>query len=317
MKFSIIIPAHNEELYIGKCIFSLLNQSYKDYEIIIVNDGSTDQTKLIVKNFQKKSKKIKLISFQKGHSAAFARNRGAEKARGEILVFIDADQSVDKDFLNKLEKIFQSKKIDALVGKVLGASKTFIGKCYAARKWLFWLTRQDKTQILTKAKPGCIFSIKKKVFLNLKGYNEAIFYREDSDFANRTKGKYKVLLDPKIIIYHYDPKDFKEMVRHAKWVGKGLATDIKYFGFSKDSFKRLSEIIFWPVFLLIILLSLFLWPVRPLLISILFPLIQTIRMWYYSNDFSHSFGFLFLTIPKNFISIYSFIKEIIRKNVRT
>ncbi|MEM5831524.1 MAG: glycosyltransferase [Candidatus Aenigmatarchaeota archaeon] len=313
---SVIVPAHNEERYIEKCLSSLLNQKYKDYEIIVVNDGSTDKTEQIVKEFQKKSKRIKLLSFKQGHSAAFARNRGAEKAKGEILVFIDADQFVKKDFLSKIAKNFQNKEIEALVGKTLGASQTFIGKCYAARKWLFWLTRQNKKQILTKDKPGCILAIRKKTFLDLKGYNEAIFYREDSDFADRTKERHKVLFNPQIIIYHYDPENFEEVVRHAKWVGKGLATDIKYFGLRKDSLIRLSEIIFWPLFLFISLVSIFFWPLQILLLfMLLFPLFYTSKTWYFSKDFLHSFGFLLLSIPKSFISTYFLIKHIIKKNV--
>jgi glycosyltransferase involved in cell wall biosynthesis len=311
MKLSIIVPAHNEEQYIGKCLSSLLNQTYKNYEIIVVNDGSTDRTEAIVKELQKRNKKIKLISFKEGHSAAFARNRGAEKAKGEILVFIDADQFVKKDFLNRIAKNFENKKIDAIVGKVLGASKTFIGKCFAARKWLFWLTRQRKKQILTPEKPGCILAIRKKAFFDIGCYNEKLFYREDSYLANKAKERYVVLLDPFIIIYHYDPENFKEVVRHAKWVGKGIATDLKQFGFRKDSLIRLAEILFWPVFLFIIVLSIFFWPIRFLLASILFPLIYTLKTWYYSKDFVHSFGFLLLSIPKGFISSYSFIINVV------
>jgi len=316
MKLSIIIPAHNEERYIGKCLSSLLNQTYKNYEIIVVNDGSIDRTEEIIKAFQKKSKKVKLLSFKKGHSAAFARNRGAEIAKGEILVFIDADQFVKKDFLGKIIKNFQNKKIDALAGKVLGASKTFIGKCYAARKWLFWITRQRKRQILTLDKPGCILAIRKKIFFYVGGYDEKLFYREDSLFAEKIKEKYTVLLDPFIIIYHYDPEKFNEVIRHARWVGKGIATDLKHFGFRKDSLLRLGEISFWPIFLFIVILSIFFWPVRFLFTIIIFPTIYTLKTWYYSKDLIHSFGFLLLSIPKSLISTYFFITNILfNKNV--
>ncbi|MEM1577971.1 MAG: glycosyltransferase [Candidatus Pacearchaeota archaeon] len=310
---SVIIPAHNEERYIGKCLSSLLNQKYKDYEIIVVNDGSTDKTEQIVKEFQKKSKRIKLLSFKQGHSAAFARNRGAEKAKGEILVFIDADQFVKKDFLSKIAKNFQREDIDGLICKVLGASKTFIGKCYAARKWLFWLTRQNKKQILTKGNIS-ISAIKKTNFFEIGKYDESLFYREDRYFAEECIKKYKILLDPLIIIYHYDPADWKELIRHAKWVAKGLATDIMKFGWRFESLFNLGEIIFWPLFSIIILFSIFFWPIRFLLLTIFFPLAYTIKTAIYSKDFIHSFGFLFLSIPKNFISTFIFIKEMILKN---
>lgn len=312
MLISVIIPAHNEEKHIRKCLSSFFKQSYKNYELIVVNDGSTDKTEFIVKGLQKHNKKIKLISFKKGHSAAFARNRGAEKAKGEILVFIDADQFVESDFLYRIVKNFQN-KADALVGKVFGASSTFIGRCYAARKWLFWLTRQCKKQILTKDKPGCILAIRKRAFISLRGYDEKLFYKEDADFANRTKEKYSVWLDPSILVYHHDPENFNEVYRHALWVGKGIATELKKFGFVRTA-KSLAEIFFWPILTIFVILSFFVSWAKYLLIILVFPIYYFFKTWYYSKDFIHSFCFLLLSIPKNFISCRSFIKNML-KNV--
>ena len=94
---SIIIPAYNEEKDIGKCINSLLKQSCKRSEIIIVDDGSTDKTREIVKSF----KGIRLIEgLHKG--PGFSRNLGSRQAKGEILVFVDADMIFDKDYIKNL-----------------------------------------------------------------------------------------------------------------------------------------------------------------------------------------------------------------------
>lgn len=98
-KFSVIIPAHNEEDVIERAIKSILNQTYQNFEIIISNDGSTDKTKEIVENLIKKDKRIKILNQDKGHSAAFARNWGAEKAKGEILIFLDADTFISTNAL--------------------------------------------------------------------------------------------------------------------------------------------------------------------------------------------------------------------------
>lgn len=90
MKFSIIIPAYNLEGYISLCLNSILEQNYKDYEIIIVNDGSTDLTENICKQFISKDSRIKYI-YQKNRGLSCARNKGIEQAIGEYLLFLDGD----------------------------------------------------------------------------------------------------------------------------------------------------------------------------------------------------------------------------------
>ncbi|MCW8966769.1 MAG: glycosyltransferase family 2 protein, partial [Candidatus Pacearchaeota archaeon] len=97
-KLSIVIPVYNEEKYIGKCLESLNKQTYKNFEIIIIDDGSTDKTVEIIKKFD-----VHLIK-GKHKGTAFSRNLGAKSAKGEILIFIDADMTFDKDYLKNLIK---------------------------------------------------------------------------------------------------------------------------------------------------------------------------------------------------------------------
>src|SRR6266851_1946201 len=90
---SIIIPVFNEEKNISACIKSLLGQTYGKKEIIIVDDGSQDNSKDVIKNFP-------VVYLEQNHlGPAKARNLGAEKSHGEILVFIDADMTFTNDFL--------------------------------------------------------------------------------------------------------------------------------------------------------------------------------------------------------------------------
>ncbi len=95
---SIIIPTFNEEKNIGKCLKSILAQSYSKFEVIVVDDGSTDKTVDILGQF-----KVKLLK-QKHHGPGKARNLGAKESNGEILVFIDADMTFDQEFLSELVK---------------------------------------------------------------------------------------------------------------------------------------------------------------------------------------------------------------------
>ena len=94
--FSVIIATYNRADYLRECLNSLASQTHKNFETIIVDDGSTDNTKDLIKSFP-----VKLLT-QKHLGPAKARNLGAEQARGEILVFIDADMTFDKEFISDL-----------------------------------------------------------------------------------------------------------------------------------------------------------------------------------------------------------------------
>ena len=96
---SVIIPTYNRAHLIGRAIKSVLNQTYQDFEIIVVNDGSTDNTEEVVKSFS--DKRIKYIWHEKNKGAAAARNTGIKIAKGEYIAFQDSD---DEWFPNKLEK---------------------------------------------------------------------------------------------------------------------------------------------------------------------------------------------------------------------
>jgi glycosyltransferase involved in cell wall biosynthesis len=95
------MPGYNVEDYIERAVNSVLNQSEKDFELIIVNDGSTDNTKKICDSF--KDKKIKVIHKKNG-GLSDARNEGVKKATGEYIIFMDSDDYWDKDLLKEISK---------------------------------------------------------------------------------------------------------------------------------------------------------------------------------------------------------------------
>lgn len=96
---SVILPAYNCERFISDSIKSVLSQSYKDFELIIVDDGSTDGTADIIRAFSQNDTRIKTIT-QANQGVSAARNVALATAQGEFVTFIDADDSLDKDFLN-------------------------------------------------------------------------------------------------------------------------------------------------------------------------------------------------------------------------
>lgn len=100
-EFSIIVPIYNVEGYLKKCLDSILNQTFVDYEIILVNDGSTDQSLSIIKGYMSKYPDIKLIN-QENKGLSEARNAGFKAARGNYVLFVDSDDFIDKDLLLNL-----------------------------------------------------------------------------------------------------------------------------------------------------------------------------------------------------------------------
>lgn len=103
IKYSFIVPVYNTSKYLKRCLDSILKQSFKDYEIIIVNDGSTDDSFKIISKYEKKNDNVKVIT-QKNQGLSMARNNGVKKATGEYLIFIDSDDYVEKNLLKEIDK---------------------------------------------------------------------------------------------------------------------------------------------------------------------------------------------------------------------
>ncbi len=101
VKVSLIIPVYNVQNYLYNCLKSAVNQTLKDIEIIIINDGSTDLSIDIIKNFIKCDERIIFIN-QQNQGLSHARNVGIKKAKGEYIAFLDSDDTIDITFLEKM-----------------------------------------------------------------------------------------------------------------------------------------------------------------------------------------------------------------------
>lgn len=100
-KVSIIVPVYNAEKYLKECLDSILNQTYKDIEVICVDDGSTDSSADILKDYEEKDNRVKIIK-QQNLYAGVARNAGIEIATGEYLLFLDADDFFEPDMVQSM-----------------------------------------------------------------------------------------------------------------------------------------------------------------------------------------------------------------------
>lgn len=124
-KISIIIPMYNAEEYIEKCITSVLNQYYKNIEIIVIDDKSQDRSKMICEKLQKIDNRIKLIALEKNMGVSNARNIGIENATGNFITFLDSDDYVEPDIYKILEKNITKYQTDLSICDILNKETDF------------------------------------------------------------------------------------------------------------------------------------------------------------------------------------------------
>ncbi len=213
-KVSVIIPTYNEEGDIEKCLDTLLKQSYKNLEIIIVDDGSTDKTRDIVKKFIKKNNKIALIEGEhKG--PGFSRNLGAGKSKGKILIFVDADMYFIKDFVkNLIRPILKGQAIGTEPGNQRASNPDKIwSKC--------WGNYIVKEGINYKEGYGEVFrAILKKEFVKMGGFDPSLGYADDLTFYYKFGKKSKLANDA--YCYHKNPETLKQVYKQSRWIGASL-----------------------------------------------------------------------------------------------
>lgn len=171
---SIIIPAYNAEPYIERCVESVIDQSYKNLEVIVINDGSTDSTLSLLMKFKEKDPGIKVISWQnQGLSAA--RNLGIEVANGDFLFFLDADDWLNPTCIERLITAQQQEGSDIVVTDYMlfrmedskfllhVANKDDSPKTYSVKEW--FETTEHNIELFTVAW-GKLY--KKDLFKNLR-----------------------------------------------------------------------------------------------------------------------------------------------------
>lgn len=100
-KISVIVPVYNTEQHLNTCLHSILNQTFADFEVLMINDGSTDKSHAILADWANADTRFRLTD-QPNSGASVARNTGLQQARGEFIAFIDADDSVSPDYLEQL-----------------------------------------------------------------------------------------------------------------------------------------------------------------------------------------------------------------------
>lgn len=114
VKVSVIVPVYNSEKYLNKCIDSILNQTLKEIELILVNDGSTDRSRKILEEYSEMDDRVIVLNIKNGGPAR-ARNKGIKIAKGKYLSFVDSDDYIDGDFLEKLYNTADNNKVQMIM----------------------------------------------------------------------------------------------------------------------------------------------------------------------------------------------------------
>ena len=225
--FSVIIPAHNEQTVIKRALESISAQTEKNFEIIVVDDGSTDDTSKVIEFYKTKEPRLRLIISNKtGSSAAHARNQGAKEAKGKYLLFHDADCIACPCLLNNAAKYFEDYNVDGVATRTTNATpKNWVQKAVAVQRSIRWENKQTKPVMLDENSGINVAIMNRQVFIALGGFDESIFYFEDNDLTRRFFQAGQVaIFGPDVIQYHEDPLSLRESIGQCKNIAKGMKT---------------------------------------------------------------------------------------------
>ncbi|MBW7899652.1 putative glycosyltransferase EpsJ [Candidatus Brocadiaceae bacterium B188] len=191
---SVVIPAYNEEQYLSGTLQSVINQDFQNFELIVVNNNSTDKTAEIAENFGAN------IIFEPRQGVGFARQRGFMEAKGSIIATTDADTILPSNWLSRIVDKFEKDEnlvafggLYTLYSGPLSARLTF--SYFAHPAWAL-----DKFFSGGWGLPGVNFAVRKDAFLKVGGFKTELSIGEDAEISRRLRKTGKVLLDPSFLV---------------------------------------------------------------------------------------------------------------------
>ena len=163
-KITVIIPCYNVEKYVIQCLETLVKQTFKNIEIICIDDGSTDCTNEILSRFCQHDKRIKIVT-QQNSGVSVARNKGLMLAKGEYISFIDSDDWIDENYFEKLLSAIERNNCDIAVATIIRKRKYFQKNRVHYTKEVVYKTLQEKINICKI--PQCCYTVNKLYKKNL------------------------------------------------------------------------------------------------------------------------------------------------------
>ena len=211
-KVSIIVPIYNTGKYLKRCLDSIINQTYQNLEIILVNDGSTDDSPKIAESYAKKDPRIKLLN-QPNSGQSSARNAGIKKATGDYISFIDSDDEINSKFIENLLQLYSNDASIAVCGHRYNLLKEGTSKnLYQSELKPRRKNESQKAYILKLlTKDGRMYSCNNKLFKasiikkHTIRFDEKLNFAEDTkfvlDYLKRSKGEITYTPNP-LYIYN-------------------------------------------------------------------------------------------------------------------
>lgn len=246
-KVSVIIPAYNEEDVIEDCLRSLENQSFKDYQVILIDDASTDSTKSIIQRYCQKHPKSFFLHEYGKVGPGKARNLSAYQCGSEFLVFMDADCIATPNWIEELLKAFSNDEVGSVGGphfapKDSNPFQRQVEKCLTLLTGFIDFYKTNSGDIREVAhNPLCNVAYRRDVFMRLRGFREDLFPGEDVELDLRViREGFKIMFNPNAIVYHHRPEDiqaWKKVLRaYGRAQGKlvrenGIQRPIQWLGF--------------------------------------------------------------------------------------
>jgi glycosyltransferase involved in cell wall biosynthesis len=215
---TVIVAAYNEERHIAQCIESLLQQSYVPIEIIVVDDGSTDNTTGVVEQL---GSGIRLLTLDH-RGKADAVNSGAAAAAGEILLFLDGDMFFEKDYVTRMvAPIISGDCIGTTHADEYVANQDNIwSACFQTKAGLSLSRRFDTSPEDLRDGSTVYRAIKKDRFLSVNGFDNTGFLDDQTLYP---KLKQKARFVQGAVCYHYNPETLGEVFSSGIWGGKSIA----------------------------------------------------------------------------------------------
>ena len=203
IKYSFIVPVYNTEKYLKRCLDSLVNQTYKNYEIIVVNDGSKDNSYKLIDDYKSRYKNIVLLN-QENAGLSMARNNGVKKAKGEYLIFVDSDDYVEKSLLFEIDKEIQD--VDVLRYQVISEDDNGDNRVKHQEEGFDAIDGKDAFKKITNyhfIEPAWCYVYSKKYYIDNKFSFEKGIYHEDFALIPSVIYKAKKVKSIKYLGYHY------------------------------------------------------------------------------------------------------------------
>ena len=200
---SIIIPVFNKEAYLAETITSVLKQTYTHFELLLINDGSTDDSLKVMQRF--KDARIRIID-QENHGLSKTRNRGVAAAKNELIALLDADDLWLPDHLKHLVKLSEKFPETQLFAtgyyELFNSGKTVKPKINTTQQQPCQITDFFTESLYQHLVIPSTLAFTKSSFNLLGGFNEATTYSEDVDFLIRANLQFKMAYDPKITCHY-------------------------------------------------------------------------------------------------------------------